>query len=169
MNIMRQLAKFLVELLSCVPIELLYLFLEKIRLRRLRKKLKFCGNNVSLSPGLFVDCPDCLVLEDEVSFGHNVTIMAPGGVTIGRGTMIAAQTCIITVTHNSQALVMRETALVKPVVIGEEVWIGAGAIILPGVTIGDNSIIGAGAVVTCNVPPHNVFVGVPARFMRIRS
>ena len=54
----------------------------------------------------------------------------------------------------------------KPVVIGENVWIGSGAIILPGVTIGDNSIVGAGSVVTRDIPANVVAVGNPCRVLR---
>ena len=54
----------------------------------------------------------------------------------------------------------------KPIHIGQNVWIGAGAIILPGVTIGDNSVIAAGSVVTKDVPENSVFGGNPAKFMK---
>lgn len=56
----------------------------------------------------------------------------------------------------------------SPIVIGNDVWIGTGAIILPEVRIGDGAIIGAGAVVTHDVPPYAVVVGVPARILRYR-
>jgi acetyltransferase-like isoleucine patch superfamily enzyme len=63
---------------------------------------------------------------------------------------------------------MRNTGIHKSVVIGKDVWIGAGAILLPGVSIGDNSIIAAGAVVTHDVTPYQVVGGVPARVLRDR-
>ena len=54
----------------------------------------------------------------------------------------------------------------SPIRIGSNVWIGGGAIILPGVTIGDNSVVGAGSIVVRDVPPANVVVGNPARIIR---
>ncbi len=54
----------------------------------------------------------------------------------------------------------------KPIHIGKNVWIGSGAIVLPGVTIGDNSIVGAGSVVTKNVEPNSVVAGNPAKFIK---
>lgn len=54
----------------------------------------------------------------------------------------------------------------KPIVIGDNVWLGGGAIIMPGVTIGENSVIGAGAVVTKDIPANVVAVGNPARVIR---
>jgi virginiamycin A acetyltransferase len=55
-----------------------------------------------------------------------------------------------------------------PIIIGNDVWIGAGAIILPEVTVGDGAIIGAGTVVTHDVPPYAIVVGVPAKILRYR-
>lgn len=52
--------------------------------------------------------------------------------------------------------------------IGNDVWIGAGAIILPGVTVGDGAIIGAGAIVTHDIPPYAIIIGVPAKILRYR-
>lgn len=60
----------------------------------------------------------------------------------------------------------RRATVSRPIVLGNNVWIGAGAIVLPGVTVGDNSIIGAGAVVTRDVPANAVAVGNPARVVR---
>jgi maltose O-acetyltransferase len=54
----------------------------------------------------------------------------------------------------------------QPIVIGDNVWLGGGAVVLAGVTIGDNSVVGAGAVVTKDVPPNVVVVGSPARVVK---
>jgi len=59
--------------------------------------------------------------------------------------------------------------LAKPVTIGDNVWIGGGAIVCPGVTIGDNSTIGAGSVVTRDIPPNVLAVGNPCRIVRSAS
>ena len=57
----------------------------------------------------------------------------------------------------------------KPIVVGDDVWLGYGAIILPGVTIGDGAIIGAGTVVTKDVPPYAIVGGNPAKVIRFRK
>ena len=54
----------------------------------------------------------------------------------------------------------------KPVIIGNDIWIGANAVLLPGVTIGDHSVVAAGAVVTKDVPPHSLVAGVPAKIIK---
>jgi acetyltransferase-like isoleucine patch superfamily enzyme len=95
--------------------------------------------------------------------------MGIGGVSVGRGTMIASGVYILTTAHDSNAPLMRKTGLHKPVFIGEDVWIGAGAIILPGVEICDHAIVGAGAVVTHDVAEKEVVIGVPARVIRERQ
>ena len=79
--------------------------------------------------------------------------------------MIATGVTILTTQHDSTAPIMRKTAIHKPVTIGKEVWVGAGAIILPGVSIGDNSIVAAGAVVTHDVEPYQIVGGVPAKVL----
>jgi acetyltransferase-like isoleucine patch superfamily enzyme len=112
-----------------------------------------------------VERPEKLYIDDNVSLTANISIMGVGGVHIGFGTMIAAGVTILTTQHDSTAPIMRKTGIHKPVTIGKEVWIGAGAIILPGVSIGDNSIVAAGTVVTHDVKPYQVVGGVPAKFL----
>lgn len=155
----------LVTIVCLVPVERLYNLFEKIRLKRLRQNLKHCGKGVVLRKGFLVVPPEKLYIADDVSFAVNVSIMAGGGVCIGQGTMIAIGVTILSTQHDSTALIMRKTAINKPVTIGKKVWIGAGAIILPGVSIGDNSIVAAGAVVTHDVKAYQVVVGVPAKFL----
>ncbi|MFN4877909.1 DapH/DapD/GlmU-related protein [Anabaena sp. AL93] len=159
----------LIDFLGWFPVEKIYLLLEKIRIRRLSKKFSHCGKEIVISPGLYVECPERLTLADEVSFGPSVRIMGIGGVSVGRGTMIASGVYILTTAHDSNAPLMRKTGLHKPVFIGEDVWIGAGAIILPGVEICDHAIVGAGAVVTHNVAEKKVVIGIPARVIRERQ
>jgi len=112
-----------------------------------------------------------------VALGHRVTIndfvhiWGAGGVTIGDDSMIAAHSAIVTTTHDIDALKKgrkyRDTVLLRPVVIGKNVWIGTSAIVLPGVVIGDDSVVAAGAVVTKDVPPRTLVAGVPARTVRV--
>ncbi|MCK4816325.1 hypothetical protein KA005_11200, partial [bacterium] len=145
---MKKIKEIILNILSVIPVEKAIYLIERIRLLRLKKRLLFCGRNVVLNQQFHVDRPEYVYLADDVSFGRSVAIMGAGNTTIGKGTMIATGTKILTTTHDPRAVIMRKTGFHKPVTIGGEVWVGAGAIILPGVTIGDNAIIGAGAVVT---------------------
>lgn len=108
------------------------------------------GYNISLGPGVFLNF-NCVIL-DVVQ------------VTIGQGTQIGPAVQIYTADHPhdpAQRRAMLEFG--RPVHIGRQVWIGGGAIILPGVTIGDDAIIGAGSVVTRDVPAGAKVMGNPAR------
>jgi maltose O-acetyltransferase len=159
------LTKFIKSAVCVFPFEWIDSAIHFKKLKILRKQLKFCGNEVRLSRNLIIKRPQMLHLSDNVSLGSNVSILGAGGVKIGSMTMIAHGATIITTQHDSAAIIMKNTIIHKPVVIGNNVWIGSGAIILPDVTIGDNSIIAAGAVVTKDVDPYHVVGGVPAKFL----
>lgn len=99
-------------------------------------------------------------------------IYGAGGVTIGNNTRIACHTIIIASNHNFDDItknIYEQGVSKKGIVIGNDVWIGAGVRILDGVHIGDHSVIGAGSVVTKSIPENSVAVGVPARVMRLRG
>ncbi|MBL0225856.1 MAG: hypothetical protein IPQ16_09865 [Geobacteraceae bacterium] len=89
-----------------------------------------------------------------------------GGIEIGNNTLIASHSVITSQTHSFGSALYRETVDYKPVVIGDNVWIGAGAIILPGVTVGNNSVIGSGSLVNRDVPENVVVIGSPAKIFR---
>jgi len=103
-----------------------------------------------------------------VSFGGEVMILGGGKVIIGNNTMIGACTIIHTSTHDYNLHPMNEKRIDMNVVVGENVWIGTGVIILPGVTIGSYSVIGAGSVVTKNVEIGTIVSGVPAKLIKMR-
>ena len=91
---------------------------------------------------------------------------APGGITIGNRCAIAADVKIVMQSHDPAVLPVSSVVVIKSISIGDDVWIGTGAIILLGVTIHEGAIIGAGAVVTKDIPPDCIACGVPARIVR---
>jgi maltose O-acetyltransferase len=110
-----------------------------------------------------------LIIEDGVSFGGNVFLFSTAPIIIGEQTMIAYGVIIHTSTHDYNFHPMRRYRIDRPVSIGKHVWIGAGAIILPGVKIDDYAIVGAGSVVTAHVPEGAIVVGNPARIVKYRG
>jgi len=155
-------------LLSSVPIERIQQLIESARIIRLKRRLGKCGDDVVISKGFHVDAPSMLRLASGVSFGPHVAIMGVGGCTIGPKAMLATRVTILTTTHDRKAQAMRNSGIHSRVTIEENVWIGAGAIILPGVRIHSGAVIGAGAVVTEDVEPDQVVAGSPARVIRNR-
>lgn len=105
-------------------------------------------------------------LDDLNNFqGSGKYFQANGKITIGKGTWIANNVGIITANHDLDNLGKHKS--LESVVIGENCWIGMGAIILPGVTLGNNTIVGAGAIVTKSFAEGNmVIAGNPAKIIR---
>ena len=130
-------------------------------------QLGHAGRNVVIHAGAVIYDPKTVWVGDNVAIGAHVVLNGPH-VKIGANTMIASRAMIITVGHDYNVPLMRDFAITKPVEIGENVWIGMAAIILPGVKIGSGAVIGAGAVVTKDVPNDAIVVGVAAHVLRDR-
>jgi acetyltransferase-like isoleucine patch superfamily enzyme len=131
--------------------------------RSLLSKLKSRGTNTMLHSGITIHNSENLEIGDDVAMGDRVTILALGGVKIGSRVMIAHDTSIITATHNHTIKVMVNEILHSQVEIGDDVWIGAKTIIMPGVTIGNGAVIGAGSIVTRSIPDNVIAFGAPAK------
>jgi acetyltransferase-like isoleucine patch superfamily enzyme len=103
--------------------------------------------------------------------GRGTEIEVNERVTIGRGALIAPGVYITD--HNHQtgtgAPMFERPCVAAPVCIGNDVWIGAKCVILPGVSIGDGAVIAAGAVVNRDVPAGAIVGGIPARVLKMRS
>lgn len=130
----------------------------------LRERLAAVGERVSIRPPFHCDYGYNISIGEGAFLNFNCVILDVTTVTIGAATTIGPQVQIYTAEHPRDP-VQRRTGIEysRPVAIGENVWIGGGAIILPGVTIGDDAIIGAGSVVTRDVPAGATVVGNPAR------
>ena len=104
---------------------------------------------------------------DNFFANFNFTLLVDAEVHIGNNVKFGPNVTIVTAGHPIYPE-LREKGIEYnlPVRIGNNVWMGAGVIVLPGVTIGDNSVIGAGSVVTKDIPPNTVAVGSPCRVMR---
>lgn len=96
---------------------------------------------------------------------HLCSMLDMGTITIGDNVLIGPKVNILTEEHPVTPS-ERKALMVKPVVIKNGAWIGAGATILPGVTVGENSIVAAGAVVNKDVPDNTIVGGVPAKFLK---
>ena len=103
----------------------------------------------------------------DVFINFNSVFVDDDDIYVGDNTMFGPNVTVVTANHPiSPRLRIPKLQYNKPVRIGKNVWVGAGAIILSGVTIGDNSVIGAGSVVTRDVPPNSVVAGNPAKVIR---
>lgn len=109
--------------------------------------------------------------EERLDIGNHVdingytVIYAAGGVRIHDNVLIAAN-CVITSVSHPVAPAERHQMTFSPVELMDNCWLGAGAVVLPGVTIGRNSIVAAGSVVTENIPDNCVCAGIPAKVLR---
>jgi len=119
-----------------------------------------------LLPPFYTDFGRNIRVGKNVFINHCCEFMDRGGITIGNDVLIAPKVNLITIGHPLNPADRRAT-YTAPITIGNGVWIGAGATIMPGVTVGENSVVAAGAVVTKEVPPNTVVAGVPAKVMKI--
>ncbi|MER5551101.1 sugar O-acetyltransferase [Streptomyces sp. NPDC002793] len=125
------------------------------------------GEGVDLRPPLYVDYGSNISIGARTFVNYHLTALDVARITIGEDCQIGPNVQLLTPTHPVEPGPRRnklEAAL--PITIGDNVWLGGGVIVCPGVTIGDNSVIGAGAVVTKDIPADVVAVGNPARVIR---
>ncbi|NBK93370.1 sugar O-acetyltransferase [bacterium 1XD21-13] len=145
--------------------------------RILSELLGETGRNLWITPPFFVDYGNNIYFGNNCEVNMNCTFLDDNIIRIGDNALIAPNVQIYTAFHptnasdrfgapredGSFAFCKTQTA---PVIIGDNVWIGGGAILLPGVTIGDNVVIGAGSVVTKDIQDNTVAYGNPCRVIR---
>jgi maltose O-acetyltransferase len=139
----------------------------KERSRLIKALIPHSGENVWIEPPFYCDYGTNIVLGDKVFFNFNCVVLAVMPVQIGSGVLFGPAVQVYTATH-PLSITARRAGLEfgKAVTIGDDVWIGGGAIICPGVTIGATSIIGAGSVVTKSIPEGVVAAGNPCRVLK---
>lgn len=137
------------------------------RSRIIKELLPGAGEGLWLQPPFYCDYGSNIHMGEKVFFNFNCVVLDVMKVVIGSRTLLGPNVQVYTATH---PLDHRERAtgleFAKPVVIGEDVWIGGSTVICPGVTIGDRSVIGAGSVVTKDIPADVMAAGNPCRVIR---
>ena len=133
----------------------------------LRRLLGKIGQNSIVEPPFYCPYGQNIHIGDHVYLNVQCTILDCNTVRIGHHVMIGPSVQIYTAAHALEAEArIQGWEVAKPIVIEDNVWVGGGAILLPGVTIGRNAVVGAGAVVSRSVPANTVVAGNPARVIR---
>ena len=136
-------------------------------IRELFSKLigKPVDDHFGMFPPFYTDCGKNITIGKGVFINMSCHFQDQGGITIGDDCLIGHNTVMASLNHDLDPD-HRGDLLPAPIVLGRNVWVGAGATILAGVTIGDDAVVAAGAVVTKDVPARTVVVGSPARVVK---
>jgi len=130
-----------------------------------------CGDRVNIEHGAYFGDGSLIDIGDDSGLGVDCQIY--GRVTLGRDVMMGPEVIMITRNHGvdrtDHPMRLQPDADERPIVIGDDVWIGTRAILLPGVTVGDGAVVAAGSVVTHPVPARAIVGGNPARLIRYRD
>ena len=117
-----------------------------------------------ITPPFHIDRVKAMHVGENVFINHGLTCMTSGGITIEDGVMIGPEAALITANHDFNNL---DVLQFKPIVLKKGSWVGARAVILPGVTVGEGAVVASSAVVTKDVPPRAIVGGNPARIIRM--
>ena len=136
------------------------------RRRILRELFGAGGDTVWMQPPFYCDYGSNIELGERVFFNFNCVVLDVCPIRIGSFTLFGPAVQILTPMHPLNAELRRREEFGKPIEIGSDVWVGGGALILPGVRIGSRAVIGAGSVVTRDVPDGVFAAGNPCRVVR---
>ncbi len=148
------------------------LFFSEIKAIILRIVGAKVGKRTTIYPGVWIFPGKRLTIGDDVDLAFGVIITTNGGVVIGDRVLIGYRAQILSSNHiipKNKEQIFGAGHKFKPVTIHKDVWIGANAIILPGVSIGEGAVIAAGSVVTKDVPSFGVVAGIPAKLIKHRD
>lgn len=125
------------------------------------------GEDVAVRPPLYVDYGRHLSIGARTFVNYGLVALDCAPITIGEDVQIGTNVQLLTPMHPLGAQARRDKwEWAEPITIGDNVWLGGGVIVCPGVTIGENTVVGAGAVVSRDLPPNVLAVGNPARVVR---
>ncbi|WP_432933127.1 sugar O-acetyltransferase [Microbispora sp. CA-135349] len=137
------------------------------RRRLLAELLGEIGADTFIRPPLRVDYGSHIRIGARSFANYGLVALDVAPITIGDDVQIGSNVQLLTPTHPVDPELRRaKWEAAEPITIGDNVWLGGGAIVLAGVTVGDNAVVGAGAVVTRDIPANVVAVGNPARVIR---
>ena len=131
----------------------------------------FIGSHSALFDDVILSGVGEVHIGDRSTIGHNSVLVSRERIQIGNDCMLAAFCYVLDVDHefaDPEKPIPQQGLRVKPVIVGNDVWVGAGTFILRGVTIGDGAVVAANSVVTEDVPPYTVVAGSPARVIKKR-
>lgn len=132
-----------------------------------RQLIEHSGQDMFIQPPLMVEYGHNITIGDHFYCNFDAIFLDKSTITIGDNVMVGPRVNFLTAGHPVDAKTRNEFyEYAKPIVVGNDVWIGGNVTILPGVTIGSDVVIGAGAVVTKDIPDHVIAVGNPARVLR---
>jgi acetyltransferase-like isoleucine patch superfamily enzyme len=137
-----------------------------------REHMKAVGEGSRISHRVKIISPSSIAIGKHTHVTNNVILDGRGDLTIGDDVLVGFESIIMTTTHqfrDPETPVRLQGSERKPIVIGNDVWIGTRAIVLPGVTIGDGAVVGSGAIVTRDVPAWAIVAGSPARVIGERG
>jgi maltose O-acetyltransferase len=137
------------------------------RTRILKELIPNAAPGLWLQPPFYCDYGSYMIVGEKVFFNFNCVVLDVTYVKIGSRTLFGPNVQIYTATHPMDHKERSSSVeYAKPIIIGEDVWVGGSAVICPGVTIGDRTIIGAGSVVTKDIPSDVFAAGNPCRVIR---
>lgn len=140
----------------------------KGNLKRLKTLFGACGKNVFIEYGFHMDYGESVFIGDRSYINTNCTIVdgikaSNKKITIGNDCFIGPNVQLLAVFHDvDPSLRLEKHNFIDDIIISDNVWLGAGVIVLAGVSIGKNSVVGAGSVITKSIPPNCFYAGNPA-------
>jgi maltose O-acetyltransferase len=138
-----------------------------LRRQLLEALLGSIGADTEIRPPLYVDYGTHLTVGARCFANFGLVALDVAAISIGDDVQIGPNVQLLTPTHPVEPEPRRQKwEAAEPIVIGDNVWLGGGVVVLPGVTIGENTVVGAGSVVTRDLPANVVAVGNPARVVR---